>query len=46
MAPVACAAGPVYGPLGWAWALSPRLGLGGFPSFWFLLEIVGLVFER
>ena len=39
MATFACAAGPVYGPLGWAWALSPRVGLVGFPGLWFLLWV-------
>ena len=35
--------GPARGPLGWAWALSPRLGRVGFPlGFWFLLKVVGL----
>ena len=33
--------GLARGPLGWAGALSPRMGRVGFPSFWFLLEIVG-----
>ena len=26
-------------PLGWARALSPLVGLGGFPGFWFLLKV-------
>ena len=34
--------GPARGPLGWAEALSPRVGRVGFPSFWFLLKVVGL----
>ena len=35
MAPVACAAGRRRGrPLGWAWALSPRVGRVGFPGFY------------
>ena len=38
--------GPARGPLGWAETLSPLVGRVGFPGFWFLLEIVRVVFER
>ena len=33
MAAFACAAGPAWGPLGWAEALSPRVGRVSFPGF-------------
>ena len=48
MATFACAAGLVSRAVGMGWGVeSSRVGLGGFPVvFWFLLEIVVLVFER